>query len=373
MTRTERRLRMAKSILDFEARRDKHGRLMVYQPLPGDGGGRYEVAGINEKYNKTMCDRLVGLVNAGKFDQAEHEAEEYIASDTDQAMKLTNIPSIESYLRDCVFNRGARGATKILQMALGVDVDGQFGERSNAAMRIAEGDPNALLLKLRKSREDYERDVVGVRPQFWNGLVSRWDKALVVARTFSGDVAPDATGTSGFWQRLISWILSLLKKPTVKIPQPGEMPSWLLTMRQITGTLEAPGDADNPVIMAWCDVIAKAYPEMKDYCAGYKHDSTPWCGLTIAYVLAKNGIRPQFGTSDLTRFLWAASWAGFGTKLDKPRPGAIMVFTRAGGGHVSLFESETATHYVVRGGNQSDSVNVTSISKSKFTCAVWPS
>ena len=38
---------MAAAIVNFEARRDSKGHLKVYNLPPEDGGGRYEVAGIN--------------------------------------------------------------------------------------------------------------------------------------------------------------------------------------------------------------------------------------------------------------------------------------------------------------------------------------
>ena len=39
MSTAEERLRMAASIVDFEARRDKQGRLQIYKLPPEDGGG----------------------------------------------------------------------------------------------------------------------------------------------------------------------------------------------------------------------------------------------------------------------------------------------------------------------------------------------
>jgi len=39
---------MAKSIVDFEVRRDAQGHLRVYNLPAGDGGRHYEVAGIND-------------------------------------------------------------------------------------------------------------------------------------------------------------------------------------------------------------------------------------------------------------------------------------------------------------------------------------
>ena len=47
MSTPEQRMRMAKQIVDFEARRDKKGHLQVYKLPAWDGGGRYEVAGTD--------------------------------------------------------------------------------------------------------------------------------------------------------------------------------------------------------------------------------------------------------------------------------------------------------------------------------------
>lgn len=133
------------------------------------------------------------------------------------------------------------------------------------------------------------------------------------------------------------------------------IPSYLATMRAITGTLEEDGSADNPVIMNWADEIAKRFPKMRLYCAQYTHDSIPWCGLTVGYVMALNGIEPIFGPTDTDKFLWARAWGQFGTHVDTPQLGDVLVFP----GHVSLYDGEENGYYLCRGGNQSDSVNVT--------------
>jgi hypothetical protein len=176
------RKKIADSILDFEARRDANGHLRVYNLPPSDGGGRYEVAGINERYDPEEAAKLRDLVNAGRYDEAERDAAEYIAQYTDVVSKWTTVPSIEAYLRDCTFNRGPGGAAKILQMALGVKVDGGVGPETLAALREAEKDPARLLAVLRVAREHYELRVVGRRPEFWKGLVNRWDKSLAFAQ-----------------------------------------------------------------------------------------------------------------------------------------------------------------------------------------------
>jgi uncharacterized protein (TIGR02594 family) len=152
---------------------------------------------------------------------------------------------------------------------------------------------------------------------------------------------------------------------------PSGVPYWLQTMREITGTNEYPGGNDNPVILSWRDYISQRYPEMTGYLRAYNHDSIPWCGLTVAYCMAKNNIRPVYGSDDLHRFLWANAWASWGVKCE-PKLGCVMVFTRNGGGHVALYEGEEGNHYIIRGGNQSDSVNVMRMPKSQFTGARWP-
>jgi len=168
-------------ILAFEAR-TKNGKLQVYKLPANDGGGSYEVAGINDKYHPVMAAKLKGLVESGKDGEARKEAAAYIKSYTDGVTKWTGNKGVEAYLRDTAFNRGPGGAAKVLQMAVGVDVDGKVGPKTLAAVRAAEKDPQALLFKLRRAREAYELKVAGRRENFWKGLVSRWDKALVMAK-----------------------------------------------------------------------------------------------------------------------------------------------------------------------------------------------
>ncbi len=172
------RIKMAESIVQFEGRRDSQGHLRVYILPAGDGGGRYEVAGINDRYHPQEAARLKALIDAGRYDEAEDYAAEVIAEYTDVVAKWTTVPSIESYLRDSAFNRGPGGAAKILQMALGVKVDGGVGPETLKALRAAEKNPAKLLAGLRVAREQYEIRVAGHRDKFWKGLVNRWDGSL---------------------------------------------------------------------------------------------------------------------------------------------------------------------------------------------------
>jgi peptidoglycan hydrolase-like protein with peptidoglycan-binding domain len=174
---------MAVQIVQFEARRE-NGHLAIYELPKEDGGGKYEVAGINERYNKPTVDALVGLLKQQRYAEAEALAVDFIAQDTDRVGSWTRIPSVEFYLRDCCFNRGFGGAARILQRSLKLEDDGAVGPQTREAVALAEQNPAALLSALRKARQAYEKDVVGYREKFWKGLVNRWDKALAAAKTF---------------------------------------------------------------------------------------------------------------------------------------------------------------------------------------------
>jgi hypothetical protein len=157
----EQRSKIGHQILNWEARRDSKGHIAVYQLPAEDGGGSYEVGGINEKYNPDMARKLKDLVNAGKFAQAETAAVDFISHETDAAVMWTNVTAVEVFLRDTCFNRGRTGASKIYQIALKVAVDGDIGVNTLKAARIAEKHPRQLLADLRTARELYERKYAG--------------------------------------------------------------------------------------------------------------------------------------------------------------------------------------------------------------------
>lgn len=190
---SDRRTRMGRIILGFEARRDAQGRLAVYKLPANDGGGTYEVAGINDRYHPAQASALRALIQAGKYDEAEASAVEFMVKYTDAAAGWTTNAGVEFFLRDCIFNRGPTGAAKILQMALGVGVDGAIGQATRDALSKAE--PGALLEKLRAARERYEDQVAGPRPNLRAGLVNRWNKALAEAKKFAAET-PTTTQTT---------------------------------------------------------------------------------------------------------------------------------------------------------------------------------
>lgn len=186
MTATELH-KTARFILNAEARRDKNGNLTVYQLPEGDGGGTFEVAGINDRYDHDMVYKLAALVTGKRFEEAEEMAEEHYIHDTQGVSTWANTAAVDAFLRDACFNRGFGGAAKILQIALGVAADGVVGVKTRAALDTAEKqDLDGLLTELRHACETYERRVappVGARAKFWKGLNNRWDARLKFAQS----------------------------------------------------------------------------------------------------------------------------------------------------------------------------------------------
>lgn len=181
------RLEMGDFILRSEARRDKLGRLKVY-PLPkADGGGTFEVAGINDRYHPKAATYLKNLIENNRYSHAENYAKKYLVEYTDIVKSWTDVASIEAFLRDTAFNRGPKGALRILQIALGIADDGKFGPITKAALAKATNNISSLLDNLRNARETYEIRVappVGARAKFWSGMQNRWNNALEFSKKF---------------------------------------------------------------------------------------------------------------------------------------------------------------------------------------------
>jgi hypothetical protein len=185
---------MARKILNFEARRDSLGHLAIYKLPAGDGGGDYEVAGINNQYHPQMAYKLKCAIERREWQGAEDLAISHIAAYTDVVLRWFEFdgvdhsdyyPGIEFFLRDSSFNRGPTGAAKILQRALSVKTDGSVGPNTKAAFKDQlHEDASELLDRLRAAREWYER-VYARRDEsskFWKGLVNRWNNALQISQ-----------------------------------------------------------------------------------------------------------------------------------------------------------------------------------------------
>jgi uncharacterized protein (TIGR02594 family) len=108
----------------------------------------------------------------------------------------------------------------------------------------------------------------------------------------------------------------------------GQLPRMTEEALKLLGTIETPGAANNPAIMAWAAEVGLARV--------YTADAIPWCGLFMAVVAHRAG-------KDLPSSpLWALSWAKFGTDAGQPRLGDVLTFVRDGGGHVAQYIGEDA-------------------------------
>ena len=140
--------------------------------------------------------------------------------------------------------------------------------------------------------------------------------------------------------------------------EPG--PKMIVEALKLFGTMEKPGAANNPTIVAWAKEVGGEVADV------YKADSIPWCGLFMAVVARRAG-------KELPKHpLWALSWSAFGAKAPAPALGDVLVFTRNGGGHVGLYIGEDASAFHVLGGNQSDRVCVARMAKSRLYAARRP-
>lgn len=135
---------------------------------------------------------------------------------------------------------------------------------------------------------------------------------------------------------------------------------WLYTAKSLMGTKEISGSKSNWRIMSWAKNIGGWVTSY------YTNDDIPWCGLFVDHCLRANNIELY-----LSNPLSAREWLNFGFKVE-PCRGAIMVFSRSGGGHVGFYVSEDSSYYHILGGNQSNTVNVTKIAKDRFLGARWP-
>lgn len=135
---------------------------------------------------------------------------------------------------------------------------------------------------------------------------------------------------------------------------------WLAVARALIGTREVPGPKNNPTILDWAKKIPVAILGM-----AYTADATPWCGLFVAHCFQSINITPA------KIAVRAKAWETWGLSV-QPCVGAVLVFTREGGGHVGFYVGETDTHFLVLGGNQGDAVSIVKIAKDRMSACRWP-
>ena len=116
------------------------------------------------------------------------------------------------------------------------------------------------------------------------------------------------------------------------------------------GTKGVKGQEDNPSIVQYFADVGHSW---------VKDDETAWCAAFVGSCLEKAGL-----TS--TRALNARSYLKWGRKISNPVHGCIVVFKRGNSswqGHVAFYIGESETHIKVLGGNQGNTVKISSYRK----------
>ena len=133
--------------------------------------------------------------------------------------------------------------------------------------------------------------------------------------------------------------------------------SWIREARKHIGLREIKGGKHNPLILSW----------LQNLLAWWANDEVPWCGVFTAECL-------RVGQRALPKHWYRASdYLNWGTRLDSPCYGCVVVFTRQGGGHVGfgVGEDKLGTLWVL-GGNQSDAVSIAPFSIGRVSGYRWP-
>jgi uncharacterized protein (TIGR02594 family) len=118
---------------------------------------------------------------------------------------------------------------------------------------------------------------------------------------------------------------------------------WVSVAESLIGTKEIAGAKHEPLIIEMWKAIKRG---------GIKTDEVPWCAAFVGYCLEKSGIVS-------TRFESAKSYLTWGQELSAPVYGCIVIFDRAGGGHVGfVVGQDTHGRLLVIGGNQGNMVSI---------------
>lgn len=138
---------------------------------------------------------------------------------------------------------------------------------------------------------------------------------------------------------------------------------WMIAARLKLGIREIVGSKHNPTILAWLKLLR----------AWWANDEEPWCGTFVAICLKEAGL------PIIVHWYRAKAWAEWGIAVT-PRFGALLVFGRAGGGHVGWYIGQamrmvggrSVLCYRVRGGNQGNAVTDSWIEASRLIACRWP-
>lgn len=144
-----------------------------------------------------------------------------------------------------------------------------------------------------------------------------------------------------------------LFEPELKLETQDELP-WIAWGRRLLGLHEV---RDN-------DTLRKAMAQ--DSHALGDPSKLPWCGDFVETAIKVSLPNEIFSGNLAKNPYWALNWREFGVAC-KPVYGCVASVSRNGGGHVMFLVGEDRDRYYALGGNQSDTVSVAPMDKSRFS------
>lgn len=140
-------------------------------------------------------------------------------------------------------------------------------------------------------------------------------------------------------------------------------PPIIVSALKYFGLKEAPGVADNPIIMGWA---------MEFKITWYIHDSIAWCSLAMGKFVKDAGYVPP----SYVKLLAAVCWADYGTPVlfDQIQTGDLLIFHRPGGHHVAaaVAKEKDGSAYHGLGGNTGDAVGIAKLAANRLMAARRP-
>jgi lysozyme family protein len=166
--------------LPREGRFDKQGHLEVYSLPSGDGGGSFEIAGINDRYHPEMAAKLRDAAPETRATMAADYIAGYVAPTVSKLPK-----QLQGFAADMTFNRGAGGMTRYLQEALNtmgqeLKVDGALGPKTLEALSKV-SDNKKLMQAMSQAQQNHELRMAANNPdrqKFLKGLTNRINARL---------------------------------------------------------------------------------------------------------------------------------------------------------------------------------------------------
>lgn len=182
---------MAKKILNMEDYKITGPDSLRVTRLPsGDGGGKWEIAGICDGIEPKEFNLIKSMLDRGDREAAWGECLRYVLANTDPLVSkgVAGSYAIEFMLRDMTFNMGVAGTTKVVQRMLDIDIDGKWGKNTQAkwADALLFWEEIVVLGMLDRACRARYRSIVGANPvkaKFLTGWMNRCDARHAYALT----------------------------------------------------------------------------------------------------------------------------------------------------------------------------------------------